>query len=96
MHFIHIAPSPPINVQSYDGDVVVWDSPSTPNGKITEYEIQFFIPGTRQRITRSRNEQGTFYAVQDGDRLGGPQDNYFRVKKFIGSLHAYIFKCMNI
>ena len=71
-------PSRPINVQSH-GDAVMWDMSPKPHGKITEYEIQFFIPGTPQRITRSRNSEGTFYVVQSEDNLGGPQGTYFKV-----------------
>lgn len=71
--------SDPVDVQSY-GDVVVWNEPLNPNGQITEYEIQFLVPGTQLRITRSRNIQGTFYAVQDDDKLGGTQNTYVRVR----------------
>ena len=71
--------SDPVDVQSY-GDVVVWNEPLNPNGQITEYEIQFLISGTQLRITRSRNSQGTFYIVQDEDKLGEIQNTYFRVR----------------
>ena len=77
IHYLAV-PSRPVNVQSH-GDVIVWDTPPRPYGGITEYEIQFFIPGTRQRITHSRNSEGTFYVVQNEDNLGGPQGTYFRV-----------------
>ena len=76
--FLTVLPSRPISVQSH-GDVIVWDMPLRPNGEITEYEIQFFIPGTLQRINRSRNSKGTFYVVQNEDKLGGSLGTYFRV-----------------
>ena len=66
-------------MQSY-GDVVVWNEPLSPNGQITEYEIQFLIPDTQLRINRSRNSRGTFYTVQDEDKLGGVENTYFRVR----------------
>ena len=74
-----VVSSQPVDVQSY-GDVVVWNEPLNPNGLITEYEIQFLVPGTQLRITRSRNSQGTFYTVQNEDKLGRLQNTYFRVR----------------
>ena len=75
-HFVSVS-SAPVDLQSFD-DVIVWNEPLNPNGQIIEYEIQFFIPDTQLRITRSRNNQGTFYAVQDEDRLG--ENPHFRVR----------------
>ena len=75
-HFVSVS-SAPVDLQSFD-DVIVWNEPLNPNGQIIEYEIQFFIPNTQLRITRSRNNQGTFYAVQDEDRLG--ENAHFRVR----------------
>ena len=75
-YFVTVS-SAPVDLQSF-GDVVVWNEPLNPNGQIIEYEIQFFIPNTQLRITRSRNSQGTFYAVQDEDRLG--ENAHFRVR----------------
>ena len=75
-HFVSVS-SDPVDLQSF-GDVIVWNEPLNPNGQIIEYEIQFFIPDTQQRITRSRNSQGTFYAVQDEGRLG--ENAHFRVR----------------
>ena len=76
VHFVTVS-SDPVDLQSF-GDVVVWNEPLNPNGQITEYEIQFFIPDTQLRITRSRNSQGTFYTVQGEDRLG--ENAHFRVR----------------
>ena len=78
-HFVSVS-SAPVDLQSFD-DVIVWNEPLNPNGQIIEYEIQFFIPNTQLRITRSRNNQGTFYAVQDEDRLGG--NAHFRVRSLL-------------
>ena len=75
-HFVSVS-SAPVDLQSFD-DVIVWNEPLNPNGQIIEYEIQFFIPDTQLRITRSRNNQGTFYAIQDEDRLG--ENAHFRVR----------------
>ena len=75
-YFVSVS-SAPVDLQSFD-DVIVWNEPLNPNGQIIEYEIQFFIPNTQLRITRSRNNQGTFYAVQDEDRLG--ENAHFRVR----------------
>ena len=87
-NLLHVVPSDPVDVQFY-GDVVVWNEPLNPNGQITEYEIQFLIPGTQLRINRSRNSRGTFYAVREEDKLGGIQDTYFRVRIKINVLSSY-------
>ena len=63
------------------GFIIVWEMPLRPNGEITEYEIQFFVPDTEQRIIRSRNREGTFYTVQDQDSLAGPLRTFFRVRQ---------------
>ena len=71
-------PSVPINVQSL-GNVVVWETPSMPSGEITQYEIQFFIPGTDLRMNSFRNSKGTFYVAKSEATLGEPPSTYFRV-----------------
>ena len=48
-----------------------------PSGEITQYEIQFFIPGTHLRMTNFRNSKGTFYTVQNEDKLG--ESTHFKV-----------------
>ena len=72
-------PSIPLDVQSFGG-VVVWNKPLNSNGQIAEYNIQFLVPGTQSRMNRSRNGQGTFYSVQNQDRVGGMDNTYFRVR----------------
>ena len=84
---VSAGPSPPIDVQALC-NVVVWGAPLNPNGKITEFEAEFFVPDAditiaRHIIPRDR----TFYIVQEEDKLGEISDILLRVLCVIVYVH---------
>ena len=70
--------SPPIDVQALC-NVVVWGMPLNPNGKITEYETEFFIPDADVAIVRHIPKDRTFYIVEEEDKLGDNSNVLVRV-----------------
>ena len=77
--FNYLGPSPPIDFQSLC-DVIVWGTPFSPNGDITGYEAQFYIPGTQNimKIVEIAKDR-TFYIVKENDNLDGDTDPFVRV-----------------
>lgn len=71
-------PSPPIDFQSLC-NVIVWGEPFNPNGEITVYEAQFYIPDTQLRVLREIAQDRTFYIIDEEDKLGGNVDTFVRV-----------------
>ena len=53
--------------------------PSNPNGDITGYEAQLFIPGTQNRKLVEIAHDRTFYIVKKEDKLDGDTDIFVRV-----------------
>lgn len=75
---VFAGPSPPIDVQALC-NVVVWGAPLNPNGKITEYETEFFIPDADVAIVRHIPKDRTFYIVEEEDKLGDSSNVLVRV-----------------
>ena len=53
--------------------------PSNPNGDITAYEAQFYIPGTENGRLVEIAQSRTFYIVKEEDKLGGDTSTFVRV-----------------
>ena len=49
-------------------NVVVWGQPSQPNGRVTEYNAQVYIPGVWYGTENDLNSN--FFRVQDSDING--------------------------
>jgi hypothetical protein len=60
-------------------NVVVWGTPLNPNGKITEFEAEFFIPDANVAIVRHIPKDRTFYIVEEEDNLGDLSNILVRV-----------------
>ena len=60
-------------------NIVVWATPLNPNGKITEFEAEFFIPDANITIVRSIPKDRTFYIVEEEDKLGDLSNILVRV-----------------
>lgn len=75
---VFAGPSPPIDVQALC-NVVVWGAPLNPNGKITEYATEFFIPDADVAIVRHIPKDRTFYIVEEEDKLGDSSNVLVRV-----------------
>ena len=57
--------------------------PFNPNGDLTGYEVQFYIPDTQIRMLREVAQDRTFYITEEDDKLGGvPRNTFVRVIKF--------------
>ena len=54
--------------------------PSNPNGDITAYEAQFYIPGTENSRLVEIAQDRTFYVVREEDKLGGDTSTFVRVR----------------
>ena len=72
----------------------MWGRPRDPNGELTGYEIQFYIPDTEIRMTKTIPRVKTFYTLQEGDKLGGPHNTFFRVLTSAVYSHAYNYICL--
>ena len=86
---------PPTDVQSVC-NAIMWGSPLNPNSELTGYEAQFYTPDTEIRVMKTIPQDRTFYILQEGDKLGGPHNTFFRVQMHFGdcllliSVHAHI------
>ena len=60
-------------------NIVVWATPLNPNGKITEFEAEFFIPDANITIVRRIPKDRTFYIVEEEDKLGDLSNILVRV-----------------
>ena len=74
----YAGPSPPIDIQSLC-NVVVWGTSLNPNGDITGYEAQFYIPGTEVALLKEIAQDRTFYIVEEEDKLSKPLNVLVRV-----------------
>ena len=54
--------------------------PSNPNGDITTYEAQFYIPGTENSRLVEIAQDRTFYIIKEQDKLGGDTSTFIRVR----------------
>lgn len=68
MILVFAGPSPPIDVQALC-NIVIWGAPLNPNGKVTEFEVEFFIPDADVTIVRHVPKDRTFYIVEEEDKL---------------------------
>ena len=48
--------------------VVLWGQPSQPNGVITGFDVQFYIPGVFSGTMYRKGKGDIFHIVQDSDR----------------------------
>ena len=61
-------------------NIIVWGKPFNPNGDITAYEAQFYIPDTQLRVLREIAQDRTFYIIDEEDKLGGNMHTFVQVK----------------
>ena len=83
---IHTAPGPPSNVTGLC-TVVLWARPSQPNGKITGYEVQFYIPDGWSGPIHTKTESDIYHIVEEDDTPSGYDRTVFFVR--VSTLHAY-------
>ena len=57
----------------------MWGIPLNPNGDITRYEAQFYIPGTEVALLKEIAQDRTFYIVEEEDKLRKPLNTLVRV-----------------
>ena len=83
---IHTAPEPPSNVKGLC-TVVLWGQPSQPNGRITGYEVQLYVPEEWSGPVNSKNESDIYHIVEDTDTSSEYELSDYFVR--VSALHAY-------
>ena len=83
---IHTAPGPPSNVNGLC-TVVLWGRPSQPNGKITGYEVQLYVPEEWSGPVHSKNESDIYHIREDTDTSSEYELSDYFVR--VSALHAY-------
>ena len=85
--FIHTGPGPPSNVKGLC-TVVLWGRPSQPNGKITGYEVQVYVPDEWYGPVHSKKETDIYHIVEDSDTPSEYNQDEFFVA--VSALHTHI------
>ena len=67
--------------------VVLWARPSQPNGKITGYEVQFYIPDEWSGAIHNKTELDIYHIVEEGDTPSKYRKRELFVR--VSELHAY-------
>ena len=83
---MHTAPGPPSNVKGLC-TVVLWGRPSQPNGKITGYEVQVYVPDEWYGQPHSKKETDIYHIVEDSDVSSDYNHDEFYVG--VSVLHAH-------
>ena len=86
--YTHTAPGPPSNVKGLC-TVVLWGQPSQPNGKITGYEVEFYVPDEWYGLVHSKNESDIYHIVEDTDTSSEYKQSELFVR--VSELHAYTY-----
>ena len=75
-----VIPPTPIDVEAFCSAVVWRTSLSSCDDTVTSYQVQFYIPGTSQTVTRTISSSSIFhYVIQDQDTFNIPENTLIRV-----------------